>query len=158
MKCIILIGNLAAGKSTVAKALGLPSVVIDNYRRIADNEYQARELMVKDIHTYAQKRQNFIYETTGANLVHNKAMKVIKTLGFDEVRVLLHVSQSESLRRCTERGTAAPFGKTHSDSYLYINERFNREWGHVFIDTEKIAVNEIVDKISQKLYDSETNK
>lgn len=151
MKCIILIGNLAAGKSTVAKALGLPSVVIDNYRRIADNEYQARELMVKDIHKYAKNRQNFIYETTGANLVHNKAMRVIKTLGYEELRVLLHVSQPESLRRCKARGTAAPFGKEHADRYLYINERFNREWGHVFINSEKESINEIVHKINERL-------
>lgn len=151
MICIILIGNLGAGKSAVAKELGLQSVVIDNYRRVTENEYQARQLMVKDIHKLAMARQNFIYETTGANQVHYKAMRAIKAYDIRELRVLLYVSEAESYRRCVSRGRSAPFGKDHTDSYLYIAKRFKNEWGDLFFDTEKVTVDEIVKAINDKL-------
>lgn len=126
-------GNLGAGKSTLGKLLeqqGWTRVVIDDFRLTAENEYHARNAMLYAIHRGGNR---IVYETTTANAVHSKALKALELNGYDVKKVLLLISEAESYRRHTG---SSPWGKTHAESYAYIEGCLRREWADVVVAGE----------------------
>lgn len=175
MTCLVLMGNIGAGKSTIGKMLeaeGLSRIVIDDFRSplapgggisppsppkggigrgegsVFENEYLARNGMLAAIRN---ARGSFVYETTTANLIHAKAMLAIEAKKCRVVRVMLIVSEAESKRRIDARGVASPFAKPHEQSFAYMNEALKKEWADAIFDTEIMEESVIFDKIKELL-------
>jgi ABC-type molybdenum transport system ATPase subunit/photorepair protein PhrA len=162
-------GNIGAGKSTVAKMLeaeGWSRIVIDDFRNqrtlavttdrssvgsvggVFENEYLARNGMLAALRN---AKVDFVYETTTANLIHAKAMLAIEAKKCRVVRVMLIVSEAESKRRIDARGVASPFAKPHEESFAYMNEALKKEWADAIFDTEMMEECVIFDKIKELL-------
>jgi hypothetical protein len=169
MKCLMLMGNLGAGKSTLGKmfeAEGWCRVVIDDFRLAVqpppapetsdrslsggginyEVEYLARNALLAAVHA---AKGNIVYETTTANQVHGKVLKALELKRMEMVRVRLLVSEVESKRRVEARTAKTPNPlekgafREHGESFGYIERKLNADWADLVFDTERMGVEEI---------------
>jgi hypothetical protein len=134
MDAIVVMGNLGAGKTAMGMKLeaeGWARLVIDDFRPNASAENEARAAMLRAIHAAAKAGKNIVYETTTANVVHGRAMKALEVCGYSITRMKLPIS--EELSRVRHTGTS-PWGKTHAESFAYIEAKLRGEWCDVVFD------------------------
>lgn len=173
MRCLMLIGNLGAGKSTLGRlfeAEGWCRIVIDEFRapqperrtapkgelssgNFFEQEYLARNAMLAAIHA---AKGDIVYETTTANQVHPKVLKALEMKRMQMTRVWLLVSEVESLKRVSQRVGNVHYTKTHAESFGYIERKLNADWADAVFDSERMGVEEIFfelkSRIAMRLY------
>lgn len=150
MKALVILGNMGAGKSTLARMIiekypNWTRFVIDDYRHKDYPEQKAREWLLADM---ARCRTNIVYETTAAGLAHSKAMKLLE--GKDILKVMLGVSLETAIERVKNRAAATinPTGRSFEESWQYMNEKLKGEWCDLYFDTELLEILTICESIT----------
>ena len=154
---IVLAGNIASGKSTVARYLQTyaPSfhlVGIDEYRAEGRSEEQARLMLLQAFGKY----EDIIYETTTANKTHDAIMVHLHATRKPVVRVRLGASLETCRSRVEARGEKAYFewGNLEvGDSMIWIGDWLRGFHADQYYDTEEYDPRQIAEKILTSFYD-----
>ncbi len=137
---------MGAGKSSLSCLLENDFTVfsIDDYRdAYKGDEHRAREALLRDV---SRCKNNIIYETTTANAIHGKVMKILADRRFDISKVMLNVSKEEA----KARWKAKRYNPTNNDwdsSFDYIAEKLKKEWADLFFYADQISELEIAKQI-----------
>lgn len=159
MKLIYLMGNMCAGKSTLARNICevLPHYQhfeIDAYRRkhqadVMDYEVEAWEYLAKDLLAC----EFAILDTTGVGLRAKELLEVAqRTKGAEVLTIGLEVGESDARIRFTERGKAGyveppfPYSTTRWESFNRIEAKLNAVGGLHLIHTGTQSEDEVLDR------------
>lgn len=138
---IILAGNIASGKTTVARyiqsyAPQFHLVGIDEYRAEGRSEEQARLMLLQ---AFGQ-HEHIIYETTTANKTHDAIMGHLHATRKLVVRVRLGASLETCISRIEDRGEKAYFEWGHlevGNSMTWIADHLRGFHADQYYDTEQ---------------------
>jgi deoxyadenosine/deoxycytidine kinase len=142
---IEIAGNIASGKSTLAKALsdslGYKCVGIDDYRAIGYNESMAKSALYQDVF----REKHIIYETTTCNKVHNLIEDTCRIRTVPVLKILIWCSADVCLSRFYKRteNKKFPYSIRIEDSVSFIENQLKYYKPDCYfsesITTEKMA-------------------
>lgn len=109
-KCLVIVGNLAAGKSSVcqlfvARFEEFTHLSLDTWRHVALGVGQAREQAAQSaaLNLVSDEHPNIIFETVGTGRFFDKAIRLLLSRGYEIQMVHLVCDADTCLRRFYQR-------------------------------------------------------
>jgi broad-specificity NMP kinase len=148
---IILAGNIASGKTSVARAIQYHApkfhlVGIDEYRAEGRSEEQARLMLLQAFGKY----DDIIYETTTANKTHDTVMAHLHSSSKYFVRIRLGARMTTCLSRKKDRKEKAYFEWDNLEvdtSMIWIADHLRVFHAEQYYDTENLSPSVIAHSI-----------
>ena len=166
-QCLIIVGNIAAGKTAVcrawlSKSLHYSFVCLDDYRDIAHvftppvsawgNEQMAQKLALNPI---SDEEPFLLFETTGTGRFFDRALRQLIVKGYQIRMVHLQCDPDECLKRFHRRSYKGyilppyPYKFKPHDTIRHISAAHRQlRFDHIF-NTQTSTAEEIVESLSQ---------
>ena len=160
-KCLVIVGNLAAGKSSVcqlflARFEQFTHLSLDTWRFVALGVGQAREQAAQAaaLNLISDEHPNIIFETVGTGRFFEKAIRLLMSRDYEIEMIHLVCDPDTCLRRFYQRAYDGyqlppyPYTFNPQEAVRFIASAHRELYFKRVFDMEELTPQNVVDKLS----------